>query len=550
MNRFFNSPKFIYLLIGFAILLNFSGLFITIMGPDAARYAAIAKTMVLRNNYMDLLDEGVDWLDKPHFPFWVTALFFKWFGFTTWAYKLPGILFLMLGGWYTYLFGKNLYNKEVGLWAALILLTSEHIILSNNDVRAEPFLTGLIIAGIYHFYKAYTTKNTGQLVLACLFTACAVMTKGIFALIPIGGAIAGHIIIKKDWKNLFHIRWIIAFVLVGIFILPELYSLYYQFDMHPEKLVLGRTHVSGISFFFWDSQFGRFLNTGPIKGAGDPFFFFHTVLWAFLPWSLLLYVAFFSIIRKNIHNAKGQEWYCVCGSLLTFILFSASKFQLPHYLNIVFPLFAIITAQYIYYIKSETTLHRVKVTQMIMVFLLLCAPFLLQIFFKPEHISYSVVALLLLILSLLVFLFFSTTAYPKQKIIGITVLASLFLNFYANLDFYPSLMRYQSGSEAAFWINKNNVHKWPVAVEPSSFPFSFYLNQPAYIVDTSKQNVPAKPFLIFTSYSQANSLVQKGWNLHIVKSFEHFQVTQLTIPFINKKTRSETLQQVVVARVQ
>ena len=140
----------------------------------------------------------------------------------------------------------------------------------------------------------------------CTFAACAVMSKGMFALIPVGGAIAGYLIITKQWKRLFNWRWLIAAILILIFILPELYCLYQQFDLHPEKIVFGQKAVSGIRFFFWDSQFGRFFNSGPIKGGGDPSFFIHTTLWAFLPWSLLLFAAIFQFIKKGIKNVHNR----------------------------------------------------------------------------------------------------------------------------------------------------------------------------------------------------------------------------------------------------
>ncbi len=130
-----------------------------------------------------------------------------------------------------------------------------------------------------------------QLVAGSLLAACAVMTKGPFVLITIGAGFVIDWLIKKDWKQLLHPRWWLALVLVTFFIIPELYCLYVQFDAAPQKIVFGHTGVSGLRFFFWDSQFGRFFNTGPIRGKGDPFFYFHTLLWAFLPWSLLLYAA-------------------------------------------------------------------------------------------------------------------------------------------------------------------------------------------------------------------------------------------------------------------
>ncbi|MBL0132484.1 MAG: glycosyltransferase family 39 protein [Chitinophagaceae bacterium] len=153
--------KWLYFFISLAVLVNFSGLFVSLMDPDAGVYAAVTKHMVQRNNYLELYFQGTDWLDKPHLPFWITAVFFKVFGIYTWSYKLPGILFMMLGAYYTYLFAKQNYTKTIALWAVFILLTAEHIIISNSDVRAEPFLTGFIIASIYHFPMRLIKRSGG-----------------------------------------------------------------------------------------------------------------------------------------------------------------------------------------------------------------------------------------------------------------------------------------------------------------------------------------------------------------------------------------------------
>lgn len=152
MNTLHSHQRWLYPLIALAVLVNLTGLPGTILGPDGTLYAGIAKHMAQTNNYVELYSMGQDWLDKPHFPFWMTALSFELFGFTNWAYKLPGVLFLLMGAYYTYLLGTSLYNRSVGLWSCLLLLTAEHIMLSNNDVRAEPYLTGLIVAAAYHFF--------------------------------------------------------------------------------------------------------------------------------------------------------------------------------------------------------------------------------------------------------------------------------------------------------------------------------------------------------------------------------------------------------------
>src|SRR5512137_33556 len=98
-----SSARLFAVLLALAVAVNFSGLFLTIIGVDGTLYASIARTMALRGNFVELTANGTDWLDKPHFPFWITALSFQAFGFSNWSYKLPAILFLLGGAGYTYL---------------------------------------------------------------------------------------------------------------------------------------------------------------------------------------------------------------------------------------------------------------------------------------------------------------------------------------------------------------------------------------------------------------------------------------------------------------
>ena len=544
------DKQWLYLFIGVAVLINLTGLFIPIMGPDGTLYATIAKTMVQRNNYIELFYNGTDWLDKPHFPFWISAFSFKLLGFTTFAYKLPAILFMLMGAWYTYLFAKRLYNTQIALWSVLILLTAQHIVLSNNDVRAEPYLTGLIIASVYHLYRAQK-GNYWQLVLTCLFAACAVMTKGLFALVPICGAIGGHLFITRQWKQLLNIKWLIAAVFILMFILPELYCLYVQFDAHPEKLVFDKHNVSGIKFFFWDSQFGRFFNTGPIKGHGDPFFFVHTALWAFLPWSLLLFAALFQLVKKGSRMIFRTEWYCISGAMLTFLLFSASSFQLPHYLNIVFPFFAIITAQYLYNIKAPASVKAVKITQAVIFALLLLVIIALHYFYQPETLTF-VLSFFLGVIFLFSFLLPQRISHGIiPKVVLRTVMVSFIVNLYLNQVFYKSLLKYQAGSEAAAWINEHNPKHLPVVQvnEDVTTPFQFYINPSAISMTDGTGFYPTKPYIIYGSAAYIKSFSPGRWEVKPLKSFDKYWVSRLKPAFLNKATREKELVKMQVALV-
>jgi 4-amino-4-deoxy-L-arabinose transferase-like glycosyltransferase len=535
--------KLLQFFVAMAVLLNFSGLFVTIIGPDGALYASIAKTMVLKNNFAELFVDGRDWLDKPHFPFWMAAISFKLFGFQTLAYKLPAVLFSMMAAGYTYKLAKLFYTRETGLWAALILLTAQHLVISDMDVRAEPYLTGLIIGSVYHFFKAQDKKWFWQLLIGSLWAACAVMTKGIFALIPVFGAIAISLAVVRNWKMLFNFRWLIAMGMVLVFIIPELWCLYLQFDSHPEKVIFEQTNVSGIRFFFWDSQFGRFFNTGPYKKAGgDPSFFIHTTLWAFLPWSVLLIFSVVDFIRNKTNRIRQQDWVCISGAGLALLVLSASQFQLPHYVVIIFPFYAILVANYITRLESIKTIKLTNAIQTGLSFLLLGLIIVVHILFKPALPSYlllSILAILLLIMLL--------PKYSGERYVPLFTTAAviMFINIYFNLAYYPTLTTYQGDSQAAFWLNRHNPEKLPVVkvVNNFSYAIDFYSDQNVYDHWLGEElKLPNKPYYVYGTQESLDNLAKQGIVMVTVKSFETYRITRMKLKFLNHKTRKEAVE--------
>src|SRR5579863_56334 len=402
----------LYGLIILIILVNVLGIFYPVLrNDDPPLYANIVKNMIQNHDWMNLTHFGVDWLDKPHFPFWITAVSFSIFGINSFAYILPGFLFHLIGAFYTYRLGKELYNSDVGLIASAIYLSSLHLMLSSAiDVRAEAYLLGTIMPACFYWYRYNKSATIVNLLLGALFTACAMMTKGLFVLVTIGSGLFVLWMYKKQYTNIFRPKWLIALLLSFIFIIPELIALYIQFDMHLEKHIFNTTHVSGIKWFFWDSQFGRFFNNGPIIHSGSTsfnhyFFFIHTFLWSFLPWSFILFVAIFDYCRKNseIRLKNPSGFYYLVGSFLpTFILFSIAKFQLDYYTNILIPFAAILCANWFvnYRIIRPTDTHKIFYVQIWFAVILVIAVIGLSIFVSGHSsiLAISLTGLLMLVL--------------------------------------------------------------------------------------------------------------------------------------------------------
>jgi len=544
----------------FSMLVYAAGLFIPIMEPDAAVYAQVSMEMHDRGDYLSIYHKGVDWLDKPHFPFWMSALSYEVFGVNTFAYKLPAIFFILLGALYTYLFAKKFYTALHGWLAVILLITAEHIIISNQDVRAEPFMTGLVIMGLYHFVSTISPAGGGgskrqgwilamHITLGSLATACLIMTKGLFTIIPIASGIGLALIYQKNWKAIFSLKWLVAAILIIIFMSPALYGYYLQFDKHPEKTIFGEHNVSGVKFFLWTSQWGRFTNTGPIKGKGDITFFIHTMLWAYLPWAFAAFFAIFNKVRQLIKGITIGENYTFFGFIILFLIFSASRFQLSFYLNPLFPLISILTVAVLLN-QSGRILKIFSNIHFILSCLLVAGLILLHFTFISGFPHIDSILVVLAGLTLAFVIFFTKQQYLK-KIFFATALVVLSVNYYLNRDFYPELLNYQAESEAAYYIKENKIDaKDVVFVGEMESVADIILHQPTKVV--SIENVSANDVadkIVFTSPEGRARINAMGLKYEIITEFDDFPVTRLTGKFLNKATRGEEVQTKYLLRV-
>ncbi|MGI9133215.1 MAG: ArnT family glycosyltransferase, partial [Rhodoferax sp.] len=308
---------------------------------DSVTYAVLAQHMVQSGNWIDLVLDQKDWLDKPHFPFWLTALSFQCFGVNAFGYILPGYLFHLLGGYFTYRLARLFYGRETALLAALLYASTYHLMYTSSAIKAEAYLSGSITGACYYLLRFDAQGRFKHLLLGALLAATALMTKGLFTLITIGSGLVCMWLYQGRWRQIYQPRWLLALLLTLLCCAPELLALYLQFDAHPEKQVFGQTQVSGIRFFLWVSQFGRFFNTGPIRNeAGSPWYYLHVFVWAFLPWVALFGVALLGGLRRFASASaawRAQFVYLCAAFFVTFVVFSATSFQLDYYTVILVP---------------------------------------------------------------------------------------------------------------------------------------------------------------------------------------------------------------------
>ena len=523
------------------------GLFVPLMDNDSAHHADIALRMYLTGDYVNLVDQGRDYLDKPHLHFWLSALSYSVFGVTGFAYKFPSFLFTILGTYSTYRLGRSLYNSEVGRLAALIVASSFAYILANNDVRMDAILTASIVFATWQLVDWVNTKRIVNALGAALGLALGFCTKGHIAVFTPAIGIFFYILSKQDWKSFLHWHLLVIVGAFAVLIAPVVYCYYLQYDLHPEKVIRGKSGRSGVAFILWQQNFERFQGDsfgGDAKN--DYFFFFHSFLWAFAPWSVLAFVALFRRLRTLFR--KRQEWLTPAIVLVIALLLTFSGFKLPHYLNIMFPAAAVMTAAFfLVQWEKRKNLRPFLVVQVVLCTLCLLAAGVLNVWAFPVSNGWVIVGFLLLVLVCGFFLW--RVALLPSKIVVASVVTSLLVFYLLNANFYPKLLHYQAGNELAFStkakVDPAAVYFWPTTSSPS---YDFYSAELRKGFTDSVLQKPA-PVWVVIPKADLPQLQQKGYAVLQTYAHPDYEITMLQLPFINPTTRKNELGELLLVRV-
>jgi len=539
-----------YLAFGFIFLIYFFNLFIDMMDIDAAQYAHISMEMLQNKSYLEVYNFGNDYLDKPPLIFWLSSLSYSIFGIHNWSYKLPSLLAAILGIYSTFKFTQIWYNKEKAILAALILASSQALFLITNDVRTDTLLLSWVIFSFWQI-SAYLKRNKWiHLLLGSLGIGLAMLSKGPIAPIVIGTGFFVHFLMNKQWKNIFKWEWLVAALIILISLLPMLYGLYQQFDLHPEKEVYQLQGPSGIKFFFWTQSFGRI--TGDIywdNGTGF-FFFFHSILWDFQPWIWLFIGALFLRSKELIFNRKdllkNKEIISYSSFVLVFIALSNSSFKLPHYIFVLFPMASVITADYVFSI-SEKALFRFSRFQygILHLFWLIMLVYFIMIF-PPKSFILPLVLLLLFIFYQ--FVFFKTKS-TNQLIIP-TIITIIALNMLMTFSFYPELLKYQSTTIAGREILEKEKQGEQI-FNFKEYSYSLDLGAKKHIPRIKPKQLDSIPLgtMMFVQESVLHILDTSAVDYNILKTYDDFRVTHLSLPFLLKDKRKNVLRKSYIVEI-
>lgn len=573
-----------YILLILAMLVYIANMLVDVMLVDAAQYAEMSWEMFSTGSYLKVYNLGANYLDKPPLLFWLNSICMSLCGISNFTYKLPSVLFVLLGILSTYKLARLYYDSTTASMAAVMLATSQAVFLITNDVRTDTMLMGAVIFAIWQAVAYLEHNKTYNLLLAGFGIGLAMLAKGPIGLIATGASLCLYVVLNKKWSAVFNWRVIFAIIIIALLLLPMCIGLYEQ---HGTK---------GLRFYFWTQSFGRITGESEWNNNPDPIFLIHTTAWSFLPWTLFFFIGWLGTIyrrvRGGIKHADGGELISVSGFTLVLAMLMSSKYQLPHYIYVVYPLAAIIAARcFVDFTNWAKAKRIITVLQITMLFGLVVVSALLQYAMKGADVPSLICLIVLYPLAIMLAIkhgepdsfmerigirlysfinrFVRINISAKQAA-GYAIKASgnnlfwlsaaviIVFNFLLGAFYFPAILKYQCANDFGRYIHQHAGAEGKQFVMyniPVDFSMVFYAQQMPDTTVWSREEFERiykqqKNILTITTENGVQEIMQTGISHRIVQQGYDFKVAKINLPFLNPETRESVCQKLYLVETE
>jgi len=545
-----------WFLLFLVLLVYIAGMFVTLFENDSAQYATMAMRIAQENDFINLFKGNEEFLGKPPLHFWLAAFSFKIFGIYDWAYRIPAVLATILGAYSCYGLGRLLYNLNVGKLAALIFITSQIVILSNIDVKTDAVFSGFSIFALWQIARYIEKRSLSGILLGAFGAGVAFAAQGQVAFWVIGLPLLCHLLYTRKWKRLFSWKVLIALLVFMLTIAPVLYTYFLQFDLNLDTSMGAKGSGTNILTILRKQGFASMIEEGgDVKNGTDYFYFFHSFLWVFLPWTVIGFFAYISrlesFIRLRFRYNPKYEFLTLGGITLIFSILVFAQFGLSQYLNLIIPLFSILTASYLYSLyrfrKFNTFKGILGIQYFVLGVIFILSVLLCYFVFKGDTLFNYIWKIALALMAIFYSLKRENYYY---RIITVSVLGALMFNAVLNTHFFPELLKYQAGSLMAQTIAEKeipveNIYKLPGC---RSWALDFYNKEPVKPISINKI-LNKKNIWVYSTELQLRELHNLGYDWDRQYQVDQFKISHLQTKFLDPSTRKSVLNKMYLIHI-
>ena len=320
------------------------------------REAIVAYTMLESGNWILPMNYGVEIAYKPPFLYWTIAVISSILGgVSEFSARMPSALAFLAMQLVFFSFVAKRKNVKTAFLTSILLLSSFEVHRAAVACRLDMLQVSLIVISLCLLFRWDEKNCKGVPWLAVLLMACATLTKG-----PVGS--------------------IFPCLCIGIYQLLRGRSFGKAFF---SLLGIGLLSLIPLGIWFWaayqqggepfvnlmlEENTGRFFRKMSYESHENPLWYnFLTLIWGWIPWTLVLLVSLFGLKRKEMHvlpegDSVGERlkkvwdkfrsqsplqlfiWVVI---LTIFIFYCIPKSKRSVYLLPIYPFMGVLLAEYL-----------------------------------------------------------------------------------------------------------------------------------------------------------------------------------------------------------
>ncbi len=306
--------------------------------------AQISRNMLTSADWVTARLDGVAYLEKAPFVYWVIAICYKVLGVHDWVARIPIAVSCIALSWLTAAFGAWAFGKRAGVYAGLCMATCIGLFLFTRILIPDVMLTFTVALAMWALLRVLDEEEAHPrfwaFVLAASLGTGLLLKSLVGILFPLAAGmihlyLTHQLFSQRTWKRLRPFSGLLIVILIAApwHILATLRNPpYFLFTLHSGP---GLYH-GFLWFFFINEQFLRFLNLRYPRDYNTVprlyFWLFHFV-WLF-PWSVY-FPAIAKLSFKPVDRAGQTRLLALCwtGFLLVFFTFSTTQeyYSMPCY---------------------------------------------------------------------------------------------------------------------------------------------------------------------------------------------------------------------------
>lgn len=325
------------------------------------------KNPLLPYDYKEWASNHI-WVHKQPLPLWCMALSLKIFGISAFAIRIPSIILSTILVPVVYEIGHMMYNRKVAYYAAFLCAINGLIIEQSGGRVAtdhiDIFFLCLIAFAVLSTLKFHASHHKKYLFFTAIFTACAILSKWLPALIvlPIWGLSAN--VNKDNWKT-------ILLQLLGVSFLIAIVVTPWQWYIH------NRWPIEAA----WESSYNRlhiFEALGSEKGGA----FYHVIRLTII-FGAMVIVPLLWLFWKSITKKNKNLWILSVWIFIPLLFFSFVKTKMQGYLLFTAPGIFILIAFFVVFLERVSRKSKWKIPARLLIYSL----FLLPIIYSVDRLK-------------------------------------------------------------------------------------------------------------------------------------------------------------------